>query len=203
MNKIAIPALLLGVVMIAGAFAFMPVQEASTVHTTILAGSMEPFAATTAAVATASGGQLTATFTCTSGQTCVIYDAVVTVTVNPAATVDIFFIESVTVNGVKVTGADLASPTNDEFIVPNTSTVLGSPADIVTSTTAAANVPASALQTVANITGNGGSAAPITLNSAETMLVVVQSSSGDTATSTVTFYGAMTGGAAPATPAFA
>ena len=33
MNKIAIPALLLGVVMIAGAFAFMPVQEASTVHT--------------------------------------------------------------------------------------------------------------------------------------------------------------------------
>ena len=32
MNKIAIPALLLGVVMIAGAFAFMPVQEASTVH---------------------------------------------------------------------------------------------------------------------------------------------------------------------------
>jgi hypothetical protein len=34
MNKITIPALLLGVVMIAGAFAFMPVQEASTVHTT-------------------------------------------------------------------------------------------------------------------------------------------------------------------------
>jgi len=33
MNKIAIPTLLLGVVMIAGAFAFMPVQEASTVHT--------------------------------------------------------------------------------------------------------------------------------------------------------------------------
>jgi len=33
MNKITIPALLLGVVMIAGAFAFMPVQEASTVHT--------------------------------------------------------------------------------------------------------------------------------------------------------------------------
>ena len=34
MNKIAIPTLLLGVVMIAGIFAFMPVQEASTVHTT-------------------------------------------------------------------------------------------------------------------------------------------------------------------------
>jgi len=35
MNKITIPALLLGVVMIAGAFAFMPVQEASTVHATL------------------------------------------------------------------------------------------------------------------------------------------------------------------------
>ena len=33
MNILTIPALLLGVVMIAGAFAFMPVQEASTVHT--------------------------------------------------------------------------------------------------------------------------------------------------------------------------
>jgi len=32
MNKLVIPSLLLGVVMIAGAFAFMPVQEASTVH---------------------------------------------------------------------------------------------------------------------------------------------------------------------------
>ena len=32
MNKLTIPALLLGVVMIAGVFAFMPVQEASTVH---------------------------------------------------------------------------------------------------------------------------------------------------------------------------
>lgn len=35
MNKLTIPALLLGVVMIAGIFAFMPVQEASTVHTTL------------------------------------------------------------------------------------------------------------------------------------------------------------------------
>ena len=41
MNKIAIPALLLGVVMIAGAFAILPVQEASTVHTTIQANTMK------------------------------------------------------------------------------------------------------------------------------------------------------------------
>ena len=35
MNKVMIPALLVFTVMIAGAFAFIPVQEASTVHTTI------------------------------------------------------------------------------------------------------------------------------------------------------------------------
>ena len=33
MNKIAIPALLVATVMVAGAFAFMPVEQASTVHT--------------------------------------------------------------------------------------------------------------------------------------------------------------------------
>ena len=35
MNKIAIPSLLVATIMITGAFAFMPVQEASTVHTTV------------------------------------------------------------------------------------------------------------------------------------------------------------------------
>ena len=35
MNKLTIPAILVATVMVAGAFAFMPVQQASTVHTTI------------------------------------------------------------------------------------------------------------------------------------------------------------------------
>jgi len=39
MNKVVIPALLTAVVMIAGIFAFMPVNEASTVHTTIFAST--------------------------------------------------------------------------------------------------------------------------------------------------------------------
>jgi len=38
MKKFAIPALLLGVVMIAGTFALMPIYEANTVHNTILQG---------------------------------------------------------------------------------------------------------------------------------------------------------------------
>jgi len=36
MNKLAIPAILVATVMVAGIFAFMPVQQASTVHTTII-----------------------------------------------------------------------------------------------------------------------------------------------------------------------
>ena len=46
-SKIMIPSLLLGVVMIAGAFAFMPVQEASTVHTTIQTNTDNQFRALT------------------------------------------------------------------------------------------------------------------------------------------------------------
>ena len=43
MNKIAIPALLVATVMVAGMFAFAPVEQASTVHTTIIGESMIPF----------------------------------------------------------------------------------------------------------------------------------------------------------------
>jgi len=37
MNKLAIPTLLVATIMVAGAFAFMPVEQASTVHTTAAA----------------------------------------------------------------------------------------------------------------------------------------------------------------------
>jgi len=36
MNKLAIPAILAATVMVAGMFAFMPVEQASTVHTTVI-----------------------------------------------------------------------------------------------------------------------------------------------------------------------
>jgi len=36
MNKITIPVILVATVMVAGAFAFMPVEQATTVHTTII-----------------------------------------------------------------------------------------------------------------------------------------------------------------------
>ena len=47
MNKIAIPALLVATVMVAGAFAFVPVEQASTVHTTSI-GQLQAVTATDA-----------------------------------------------------------------------------------------------------------------------------------------------------------
>jgi len=41
MNKLIIPAILVATVMVAGIFAFMPVEQATTVHTTILAQQSE------------------------------------------------------------------------------------------------------------------------------------------------------------------
>jgi len=41
MNKLTIPAILVATVMVAGIFAFMPVQQASTVHTTIQGTQLE------------------------------------------------------------------------------------------------------------------------------------------------------------------
>ena len=41
MNKLTIPAILVATVMVAGIFAFMPVEKASTVHTTITASTAD------------------------------------------------------------------------------------------------------------------------------------------------------------------
>ena len=53
MNKLTIPAILVATVMVAGMFAFMPVQQASTVHDTIQATTtqIQSVASTTAAFA--------------------------------------------------------------------------------------------------------------------------------------------------------
>ncbi len=61
MNKLVIPAILAGAVLVAGMFALMPVGKASTVHTTILAST---------------GKQISGTFTSTAaGSTVTIFDA--------------------------------------------------------------------------------------------------------------------------------
>ena len=76
MNKLTIPSLLLGVVMIAGAFAFMPVQEASTVHTT---GIIQGTSSVTEAVTTDNSDTGDITFTCGSLSACVVEELYLTI----------------------------------------------------------------------------------------------------------------------------
>ena len=77
MNKITIPTLLLGVVMIAGAFAFMPVQEASTVHTSVTGASDQIKVITAAAVdGTVITGGTSTTLTCATG--CIVNGITIT-----------------------------------------------------------------------------------------------------------------------------
>ena len=75
MNKLVIPSLLLGVVMIAGAFAFMPVQEASMVHTT---GTTQGASSVTTTVAAGGTDGGTIVFTCGSASACIVYDIYIT-----------------------------------------------------------------------------------------------------------------------------
>jgi len=71
MNKLTIPAILAATVMVAGIFAFMPVEQASTVHTTVQ-GTQTVIAEITAAQVdgTVLDGGATTTLTC--GGPCII-----------------------------------------------------------------------------------------------------------------------------------
>ena len=76
MNKLAIPAILVATVMVAGMFAFMPVEQASTVHDTILAGTAQ-FSIQTANGNAAGNGE-TITITCPAASDgCTILDLII------------------------------------------------------------------------------------------------------------------------------
>ena len=63
MNKLAIPAILVATVMVAGIFAFMPVEQASTVHTTIQDTTANLLELTATGVTPATAATDTATWT--------------------------------------------------------------------------------------------------------------------------------------------
>ena len=71
MNNKAIPTLLIATIMIAGAFAFMPVQEASTVHTTTSGATDQLKVITATATGAVIEGGATTNFTCATG--CIIH----------------------------------------------------------------------------------------------------------------------------------
>ena len=78
MNKLTIPAILTATIMVAGMFAFMPVEQASTVHLSAAGASTQLKTVTAAAVlgAVIDGGTVT-TLTCPGG--CVVKDITVTI----------------------------------------------------------------------------------------------------------------------------
>jgi len=73
MNKLTIPAILVATVMVAGIFAFMPVEQASTVHTT---GTTQGAVTTTTTFTAASTGDII--WTCGSAGGCVVQDIYLT-----------------------------------------------------------------------------------------------------------------------------
>ena len=117
MNKLTIPALLLGVVMIAGAFAFMPVQEASTVHTT---GITVGATTTTTTVAFATAGDLV--FNCGADSGCVIQEIYLT---GDGTTTSVLTSVTLTTSGGAIVLAanidDIAADTTTESVVDQAS----------------------------------------------------------------------------------
>lgn len=73
MNKLVIPTILVSITLVAGIFAFMPVEKASTVHTTVQGTQFNNIAATfntdlsSNATATCTTGDFLAFFTFTNG----------------------------------------------------------------------------------------------------------------------------------------
>jgi len=167
---------------------------------------MRPFKVETSAqqLDTDATASKTATLTCTTANQCIIYEATVHTTV-VTATTNIVYIANVSIDGLSLVGADLAAPTDQNFILIGTATAKGKPADIAVDTTVANNVPASVFMTVGAVQGGTAGAAsvgPFTLNGGETMTVKVTEATAGTTTVIVTFYGAMTGETAPGTPGF-
>ena len=70
MNKLAIPAILTATIMVAGMFAFMPVQQANTVHTGIVTDAGKSFRVSQAGALGVAGGVSTYTLTCT--EACIV-----------------------------------------------------------------------------------------------------------------------------------
>jgi len=100
MNKLTLPALLLGVVMIAGAFAFMPVQEATTVHTVSGNGLISE---TETATMLDDVNTNTHTVTFTFSDDALVYG--MRVNVPTTDTADDYLVTAITANGLAVTAS--------------------------------------------------------------------------------------------------
>jgi len=108
MNKFAIPAILVATVMVAGMFAFMPVQQASTVHDTIttdIGTSFRVASGSTALGAVDVGNEV---FAITCASACIV-ESIEIWTTGGTEDGDIIHVANVAGN-VSILSADLAAP---------------------------------------------------------------------------------------------
>ena len=103
MNKLTIPTILVATVMVAGIFAFMPIEQASTVHTTIqdTQAQVRSLALASVAITTAADG--VGTLTCNQPY---MVNSVNWVTIHDNASDD-YAIPAITVDGETVQGISL------------------------------------------------------------------------------------------------
>lgn len=107
MNRVLIPSILTVIVAIAGIFAFYPIDEASTVHTTIITATGEHFRIAQAG-AMGTSGVSTYTLTCT--EACIVENITTWTTAGEDS--DVTFIVNVS-GPVDVLKVDLTAPDNN------------------------------------------------------------------------------------------
>lgn len=109
MTNLTIPAILVAIVMVAGAFALMPVEEASTVHTTLQAAQGSLFSVTVTDTLGAGAAIRDFTLDCTTD--CIITGILAQNTAS-GATADVCHIANLEIDDIEVI-VDIAVPAND------------------------------------------------------------------------------------------
>ena len=110
MNKIVIPAILVATILITGFFAFMPINDATTVHTTIQAAIGEGFRVSSGAKSLGGvGGTSTFTLSCTND--CIV-ETIHAWTGGGTGDEDVVFVVNIS-GPVPILESDLASPSDN------------------------------------------------------------------------------------------
>jgi len=141
MNKLAIPSILIAIVMVAGIFTFMPINDASTVHTQVIAATAQPITLTLASTALEDDNQIEIACGATAASD---KDVAFVVTMLTLRTTldggDDFDIDSIEIDGIAKTSGDSATLTainvnagaitSDPFIVPLSIDTLGADGEL-------------------------------------------------------------------------
>ena len=202
MTNYTIPAILTAVIMMTGYFALMPVYDASTVHTTILGNAARPFSQVSTTASLDDQNTL-GTFTCPTGEECLITE-ITLICQTAAAASATAFMEDVDINGVDVLGAVFGEPTDINYMVIGSATVPPVGGDLCHATTAVDNELVSTFALMGAI-GTGllpATMPPVMLNGDETITMLIKATDSSAVTVRATVHGTFTGSTEPAAIVF-